>query len=214
MVNADGLILISWQGGKSLAWDVTVVSTLAQLYVDRAATGVRVVTELAAERKLMKYSNLPTSLIFQPIAVKNLGAFGSSSSDFISALGHKISSVSGEERETSFLFQGLSVASQRFSAVRVPGRSGLLAIAELFFLYLTLGNYTPNNNKKKNKMLACCYMWIASLTMDIYPVHVHLIIDINGHYILAMVLLFEIRDLQQLSAISAIAYNWHKLMVL
>jgi len=65
----------------------------------------------------MKYSNLPTSLIFQPIAVENLEAFCSSSSDFISAFGHKTSSVSGEERETSFLFQRLSVALQRFNAV-------------------------------------------------------------------------------------------------
>jgi len=70
------------------------------------------VAELAAERKVMKYSNLPTNFIFQPIAVES-----SSSSDFISALGHKISSVSGEERKTSFLFQHLSVALQRFSAV-------------------------------------------------------------------------------------------------
>jgi len=75
------------------------------------------VAELAAERKLMKYSNFPTNLIFQPIAVENLGAFSSLSSDFISALGHKTSSVSGEERETSFLFQCLSVALQRFNAV-------------------------------------------------------------------------------------------------
>jgi len=73
--------------------------------------------ELADERKLMKYSNLPTNFIFQPIDVENLGAFSSSSSDFISALGHKISSVSGEERETSFLFQRLSVALQLFNAV-------------------------------------------------------------------------------------------------
>jgi len=65
----------------------------------------------------MKYGNLPTNLIFQPIAVENLGAFNSSSSDFISALGQEINSVSGEERETSFLFQRLSVALQRFSAV-------------------------------------------------------------------------------------------------
>jgi len=106
-----------WQGGKTLAWDVTVVSTLAQSYVDRAATDVGMVAELAAERKLIKYSNLPTNIIFQPIAVENLVAFSSSSSDFISALGHKISSVSGEERETSFLFQRLSVALQRFNAV-------------------------------------------------------------------------------------------------
>jgi len=41
-----------------------VVSTLAQSYVDRAATGVGMVAELAAERKLIKYSNLPTNLIF------------------------------------------------------------------------------------------------------------------------------------------------------
>jgi len=75
------------------------------------------VAELAAERKSIKYSNLPTNLIFQPIAVENLGACSSSSSDFISALVHKISSVSGEERETSFLFQRLSVALQRFNAV-------------------------------------------------------------------------------------------------
>jgi len=112
----DGLILIPWQGGKSLVWDVTVVSRLVQSYVDRAATSVGMVAELAAERKLMKYSNLPTNLIFQPVAVENLGAFSSSSSDFISALGHKISRVSGEERETSFLFQ------------------------RLFLLLLTLGN--------------------------------------------------------------------------
>jgi len=65
----------------------------------------------------MKYSNLPTNIIFQPITVENLGAFSSSSSDFISALGHKTSSVSGEERKTSFLFQRLSVALQRFNAV-------------------------------------------------------------------------------------------------
>jgi len=101
----DWLTLIPWQGGKSLAWDVTVVSMLAQSYVDRAATGVGMMAELAAERKLMKYSNLITNLIFQPIAVENLGAFSSSSSDFISALAHKISSVSGVEKETSFLLQ-------------------------------------------------------------------------------------------------------------
>ena len=36
----DGLTLIPWESGKSLAWDVTVVSTLAQSYVDRVATNV------------------------------------------------------------------------------------------------------------------------------------------------------------------------------
>jgi len=95
----------------------SLLSASWQSYVDRTATGVGMVAELAAERRLMKHSNLPTNLIFQPVAVENLGAFSSSSSDFISALGDKISSVSGEERETLFLFQRLSVALQRFNAV-------------------------------------------------------------------------------------------------
>jgi len=54
----DGLTLIPRQGGKPLVWDVTVVSTLAQSYVDRAATGVGAVAEMAAERKSEKYHNL------------------------------------------------------------------------------------------------------------------------------------------------------------
>jgi len=91
--------------------------SVAQSYVDRAATGVGKTAKLVAEQKLIKYSNLPTNLIFQPIAVENLGIFSSSSSDFISALGHKISSVFGEERQTSILFQHLPVALQRFNAV-------------------------------------------------------------------------------------------------
>jgi len=44
-----------------------VVSTLAQSCVDRAATGVGAVAEMAAERKLAKYSNLASKFTFQPI---------------------------------------------------------------------------------------------------------------------------------------------------
>jgi len=61
---------------------MSLLSARWQSYVDRADTGVGIVAKLAAERKLMKYSNLPTNLIFQPIAVENLGAFSSSSSDW------------------------------------------------------------------------------------------------------------------------------------
>jgi len=113
----DRLTLIPWQGGKPLVWDVTVVNTLAQSYVDRAATGVGAVAEMAAEQKAKKYHNLSSDHIFQPIAIENLGAFSSSSLEFLGELGRRLGSLSGEERVTCFLFQRLSVAIQRFNSV-------------------------------------------------------------------------------------------------
>ena len=56
-----------------------------------------------------KYSNLASNFTFQPIAVENLGAFSLSTLEFLSDLGHKLSSFSGEERASSFL----SISIQR-----------------------------------------------------------------------------------------------------
>jgi len=76
-----------------------------------------VVAEMVAERKLAKYSNLASNFTFQNIAVKNLGAFSLSTLEFLSDLNYKLSSFSGEERASSFLFQRLSVSLQRFDSV-------------------------------------------------------------------------------------------------
>jgi len=111
----DGLTLIPWQGGRSLVWDVTVVSPLAVPYVDRAATGT--VADMAASRKTEKYSCLSSSYMFEPIAVENLGTFSTSTLVFLVQLGRRISSQSGDVQESSYLFQRISVAIQRFNSV-------------------------------------------------------------------------------------------------
>jgi len=59
---------------------------------------VGAVADMAAERKLAKYSNLASDFTFSPIAVENLGAFSLSTLAFLSDLGHKLCSFSGEER--------------------------------------------------------------------------------------------------------------------
>ena len=74
----DGLTLIPWQGGKPLVWDATVVTPLASSYVDRVAMGAGVVSDLAADRKLDKYSSLSWAYTIQPIAVDNLGGLSTS----------------------------------------------------------------------------------------------------------------------------------------
>jgi len=83
----------------------------------QVAIGVGLVAEQAAKRKLCKYAELPTSYIFQPIAVENLNSFDLLSLKFLNDLGNNIRLLSGEDEETAFLFQRISVVIQRFNSV-------------------------------------------------------------------------------------------------
>ena len=55
--------------------------------------------------------------ISQPTVVENFGSFDSSTSSLLSNLGNKIRASSGEDKETLFLFQCISVLIQRFNSV-------------------------------------------------------------------------------------------------
>jgi len=54
--------------------------------------------------------------IFQPVAVENLGTTNASAYGFLAGLGQKISAISGDDSETCYLFQRISVLIQRFNA--------------------------------------------------------------------------------------------------
>ena len=69
----EKIIIIPWQGGKPLVWDATVVTPLASSYVDRAATGAGVVSDLAADRKLDKYSSLSSPYTNQSLSTTLAG---------------------------------------------------------------------------------------------------------------------------------------------
>jgi len=61
--------------------------------------------EAAATRKAAKYAGLERTHIFQPVAVENRH------DERVS-----ISAISGDDRETCYLFQRISVLIQRFNA--------------------------------------------------------------------------------------------------
>jgi len=113
----DGLTLVPWQSGKSMCWDVTVICTLAESYVNGAANEAGAAAEVAASRKEAKYAGIDNRYVFEPIAVESLGVFNSSARLLLNEVGKRISSNTGEIRETSFLFQRVSVLVQRFNAV-------------------------------------------------------------------------------------------------
>jgi len=63
----------------------------------------------AASNKKMKYSALQQTLLFVPVSVETMGSWNVDSIIFISAIGKKLTEVSGDSLETSYLFQRPSV---------------------------------------------------------------------------------------------------------
>ena len=113
----DGLTLVPWQNGKALAWDVTVATTLADSYLMISSDLAGAAAEKAATKKTEKYSNLPSSVNFQPIAMETLGVYNATAVDCLNDFGRRISATSGEPRESKFLLQRISVALQRYNAI-------------------------------------------------------------------------------------------------
>ena len=74
----DGLTLVPWSQGKPLTWDVTVICSSADSYIDASACKSGSAAELAAARNSDKYSCLTNTHIFEPIAFKTLGPLYSS----------------------------------------------------------------------------------------------------------------------------------------
>jgi len=96
---------------------VTVTCPLAESYIDRAALEAGAAAEMAATRKEEKYVDLGARYIFEPIAVDTLGVFNASARHLLDDLGRRIAENTGEVRETSFLYQRISILVQRFNAV-------------------------------------------------------------------------------------------------
>ena len=100
-----------------MAWDVTVADTLAPSYAQFSLISAGKVAEKAAEKKVTKYAAITQTHDFVPIAFETLGPLNASALSFLSLLGRRLTSASGDPRETSFLFQRLSMTVQRFNCV-------------------------------------------------------------------------------------------------
>src|SRR5208282_2744016 len=62
--------------------------------------------------KVSKYTSLIQSYHFVPVAIETSGAWSRSGSELIHDIGKRLSALSGDTRETGFLFQRISVAIQ------------------------------------------------------------------------------------------------------
>jgi len=89
-----------------------VVCTCAD--VEASAREAGAAAELAVTGKMAKYSDLSDQYTFYPVSVETLGPFNEMAYELVDDLGSHIATFSGDDRESSFLFQRLSVVVKRF----------------------------------------------------------------------------------------------------
>ena len=106
----DGLTLIPWRDGRCATWDVTVTDTVAASYLNATSSAAGSAAEAAASRKEAKYAAISANYLFFPLAFENFWPINQAGCDFLSSLGQRLFLISDDPRESSFLFQRLSVA--------------------------------------------------------------------------------------------------------
>jgi len=94
---------------------------VATSYLHLTSVSAGAAAENAAVKKEAKYAGLAASYTFLPWHL-NLWGHNEDGLSFLSDLGRRISDISGEPREASFLFQRISVLIQRFNAISFTNR--------------------------------------------------------------------------------------------
>ena len=125
----DGVSVFPYSQGKCLVWDATCVDTFCASSVVDAAIAPGSAASCAEDRKRLKYASLTDRYQFEAIAVETSGVVGRSSTAFLQRLGKRITAQSGDRRETSWLFERLSIAIIRGNAASVLATGCLTACA-------------------------------------------------------------------------------------
>ena len=120
----DGLTLFPFKRGKALAWDATCVDTFASSSLIKSAIEPGSASKSAELRKCAKYEAITDRHIFVPVAAETTGVLGPSTTRFLAELGTRISAVTGDKRESEWLFQRLSMAIIRGNAAAVLSTAG------------------------------------------------------------------------------------------
>ena len=110
----NGVIMISWEMGKQLVWNVTVVDALAPSRLNQGSFCNPGTTATEAEaRKIEKYRELiDNGCIFQPMALEVQGSLGERREIFITRLCKMLCRSHYDQRAGSFLKQRVSMALQ------------------------------------------------------------------------------------------------------
>ena len=111
--------------GRNLVWDFTCPDTLAPSHLAHSSTSAGSAAARAEQLKRLKYSELirRDDIIFVPMAIESLGAWGPATAEICKDIGSRLSLSSGDTRALPFLRQRLGLAVQRGNAAAISGTS-------------------------------------------------------------------------------------------
>ena len=92
-------------------------NTLASSYTPTTSATHCGAAKATATRKRAKYAEIIQSHLFGSIAIEILGPINMDGQRFLDSLGERLFSVSGDPRETTFIYQRLFVLIQIFNSV-------------------------------------------------------------------------------------------------
>ena len=104
-----------------MVFDFTCHDTLCPSSIQQTSQSAGKAAEKAEKDKKTKYQTLEPQFIVIPVAVETLGAWGPEGKNFVEEIGSRITSVTGEKRETSYLFQSIGIATQRGNIISILG---------------------------------------------------------------------------------------------
>jgi len=107
---------LPWARGKPMAWDVTVPDTYAESHIGSTAAKPGGAANKTAQNKIDKYAKFASTHIFYPFAVETAGTWHHTATELTQEIGRRITAITEDTRETTFLFQRLSIAFQRENA--------------------------------------------------------------------------------------------------
>ena len=96
---------------------MTVPDAYAESHIGSTATKPGAAAQKTAQNKTEKYTKLASTHIFHPFAIETAGTWHEMAIELTLEIVRRITTIMEDTRETTFLFQCLSVALQRGNAV-------------------------------------------------------------------------------------------------
>ena len=96
---------------------IIIPDTYAEFHIGSTATKPGTAAKKTAQNKIDKYYKLDSTHIFYPFAIETAGTWHEMAIQLTQEIGRRITTITEDTRETTFLFQRLSMALQRGNAV-------------------------------------------------------------------------------------------------